>query len=475
MINCYVFAYGDDFFYKAFSSRDIKYYIDRNAEHYFLANGRVIVHLLVSFFLWLGLDVWRIVSSLMLSGIVFFGSNVAAGKDAASKNSYLFASVIMACFIGMSGITLTRQGIYWLTGSFNYVFPVLILFIYWHILSNEKKVGSKAKIALLFFSFIAGASTEQTGLMAFGITLMIFGDRLLKSKRFDKTSFYCLFTSAAGYLTVLLAPANSYRASLEKTNTLATIELMVFNARKIIASMFFSDFMMILSSVALLCAIFSILILRKYSKNRGLSLVIACFGFAVFIYYIFIDYSGFTRLSYLIPFVLVYAFILLYPSVLIYRSSKFSNSKVPAMSFILYSGAQLMMLVSPVYGLRCLLCSIFMLSVFTSSLFIIIISESFAKDKLFKNFLMILLLIFIIFSLKGFYSTYMGYKKNSAVYMDNIAKIELYKEIGTNSLELNNFPDDVFGWVMPYHNNYYDPYFRRYFGLEEKTEIVWVK
>ena len=73
--------YGDDFAYKQFTTGDFNYYISRHIQHYFLANGRVIVHILATLFLALPRYCWALFNGLMLSCIVFFGAETAGGMQ----------------------------------------------------------------------------------------------------------------------------------------------------------------------------------------------------------------------------------------------------------------------------------------------------------------------------------------------------------------------------------------------------------
>ena len=85
----------------------------------------------------------------------------------------------------MLDIFVIRQSVYWITGSFNYVYPLFMLFWYWHVLlkySNENFKGNK-----LFFtsilSFFASATVEQGGMMVFGLTTIFFLYKIFINKK----------------------------------------------------------------------------------------------------------------------------------------------------------------------------------------------------------------------------------------------------------------------------------------------------
>lgn len=171
LININICYLGDDFYYKTFTNGDFADYINSNITHYLEVNGRVIVHILASFFLWINFNFWKIFNSLMLAGIVYFGSKLASYK---SKNKYalLNSNVIFFSGVCFLDILITRQSVYWLTGSFNYVYPILMLLSYWYFLVrfNNENMGF---VLTLILSFFASATVEQISAMVFGLTLLV--------------------------------------------------------------------------------------------------------------------------------------------------------------------------------------------------------------------------------------------------------------------------------------------------------------
>ena len=74
----------------------------------------------------------------------------------------------------MLNINVIRQSFYWITGSFNYIYPLFMLFWYWYVLLKFSKDNFKGKKLLLtsILSFFASATVEQGGIMAFGLTVL---------------------------------------------------------------------------------------------------------------------------------------------------------------------------------------------------------------------------------------------------------------------------------------------------------------
>ena len=64
-----------------------------------------------------------------------------------------------------------------------------------------------------------------------------------------------------------------------------------------------------------------------------------------------------------------------------------------------------------------------------------------------------------------------GYQENAAVDAANRAAIAAYS--GEDSLVLHKLAADLYGWVLPYHNTYYDAYYKEFYGLPREVEMIW--
>lgn len=132
LVNENIYLFGDDYYYIGFSQGSIAEYFVRNAEHYTNMNGRAIVHLLVTFFLSIDMIWWKLFNSFMLACITYFGAKIATTHT-------LYAGLAFFLFTCGFGVAMSRECIYWLTGSFNYVYPLFMLFIYWYVLLKYRK------------------------------------------------------------------------------------------------------------------------------------------------------------------------------------------------------------------------------------------------------------------------------------------------------------------------------------------------
>lgn len=174
--------------------------------HFQKENGRLLAHIFTVLFLrnkatfWL----WKII--MVFATTVYC---VLIAKISSVNRSQYKSAVAITVFLFMTVISDIYTGsVYWLTGSFNYFFPVLILLtVIW--LSLNKPTS----LLLPVLGLLCGATMEQTGLMVIGWFLLILIDYIIKEKKFSFFTFVCIVTSAIGYTFVIFSPATNTRAS----------------------------------------------------------------------------------------------------------------------------------------------------------------------------------------------------------------------------------------------------------------------
>ena len=131
-------------------------------------------------------------------------------------------------------------------------------------------------------------------------------------------------------------------------------------------------------------------------------------------------------------------------------------------------GSQLMMIVSPVIGERNMLFYIAGAMIFTAWSFGLC-GEIKQKITVYAVTAVLISVALIIYS-----GTVTGYWKNAGVYRENLTKIKEYAEQhNRGSLGQKKLPEDSYGWAMPYHNAYYEPYYNICFDIPQDTEVEW--
>ena len=497
LICAQIFPYGDDFFYGIFTKEGFSRFIERHIEHYQLANGRVIVHLLATFFLGQNLWLWRIVNTLSL---VLCAALILRIAQPAPHDRPLCLALVSAVFLTLSP-QITRQSIYWLTGSFNYLYPMLILLAYWRVLQRGLQTPSKLRW-LPVFAFFAAATTEQGGLMCIGVTLLLLLDEaLLQKKRIRPAHGIALLTAAAGLLTVLLAPGVANR--VEMTDSPASgglFSLIFYNLRAQGEVLFFDPYVRIVHMGMLSLAVF---FLFRHAQNtpqgraRIIRLCGAVFGAAALLCYCCVpaDLQQASRLTAAVA-LTGYLTALFWSAIAMLRQTRDST---PLIILILAFGSQLAMTVSPVAGPRTMTSFLFMAALFLAkagaltagsgsagvfgTVFCTLLGQPYlaaltlpsvcttaaGKSRMIRY---LAILPILLTSLLCWRDTYTHTAQNAQVYRENIAAIHAYS--GTGTLIQKKLPFDGYAWAMPYHNAYYDPYYNLFFDLPMDTDIQWI-
>ncbi len=206
VLHYFVLLYGDDYYHST-AAETLKGFFDFHIHHYLKANGRALIHIAItSFFFGEGVQIWKVLSPVLFGLIVVFTAT-ACGK---TKDFSTIVLTMIVVFWGLGG-RFTSHSIYTLTPVFNYVYPFLLIFplLYY---AKETYNSDKSFKWMPVLGFFAGATMEQTGIIAIGYIVMLAFEKLIENKQFpNKTLIITFITTLAGYLTVMLAPGNFVR------------------------------------------------------------------------------------------------------------------------------------------------------------------------------------------------------------------------------------------------------------------------
>lgn len=488
---------GDDLFYGIFTKEGLARYIERHIEHYQLANGRVIVHLLATFFLGQPLWLWRVVNALCFTLCAWWIVRLATEHERARP---VAAALTCAAFL-MIDPQITRQSVYWLTGSCNYLYPMLMLLGYWLALRRGLRRGTRM-LWLPVLAFFAAATTEQGGLMCFGVTLLLLLDeKFLKKRRIRPAHVIALIACALGIATVLLAPGLANRAGMTDAPVEGgTLSLMLYNLLHQGKNLFLTGYMRIYHISMLFFATF---LLGKYTFSQKPQRLFYALGMLLgalsLVCYLCIPADlGHASLSFAAVTIGGYLLTLLWCGVGVLRERR---STLPLIALILAFGSQLAMIVSPVAGPRTMTSFLFMAALFLAcigaevmdlgalgafgTLFCARLGQPYfaalalpagyfsvfgARCK--RAFAALAIVPILLSSLLIWKDTYVHTAQNAAVYRENLAALKEYS--GTGELVQRKLPAEDYIWVMPYHNSYYDPYYNIFYDLPGSTKITWV-
>ena len=443
---------GDDYYYKTFWGEN---FWNLHKEHYMLANGRAIAHFLVSVFIAIPPVFWQILNSVFLAIIATF----SAKQFAFGKWSFVPAMIGLGMILSLRGVVI-NQSIYWLTGSFNYVYPFAILALYWYLLCKSKRTWF-----LYILAFLSGATTEQNGMMTLGITVLyLLNAKFLKKEKLSPSRVCLLIPALIGFCSVYFAPATFVRYGLETEQGI--LEVMAEQLPRLLYSFILEEYMFPFISLAFVAM--GIFIFKNIPKLRVVSIVNIL---AIFVTYYLskIPYDAAQKKVLLGLLLVIFIFAVNVIAVFINLIKNKPNGYfVICTAFILAVGTQFMMCASPVWGPRTMLCGILNLTIFSMGLMALV-----CEGKKYAVVSAVLSLAFLIMGARTYMNTYIGYKTNFGVVAVNEELIKEYKDGTTQELLQYKMPYPEHCWSMPYNSTYHTYYYKMYYGIPEDVEIVW--
>ena len=472
--------YGDDYFYATFTQNGWSGYLSANRDHYLLSNGRAMVHALDAVGLMLPPAVWQVFNALLLGSIVFLGVRLACSDrfGCGFFEGFCGAAVLTSVILYMN-IRLTNQSVYWQTGSWNYVFPVVLLLICWCLLSR-RRAGKGNAVLLSLTALLSAATTEQNAMMTIGIfVLYLLDQKLVRKEKADWAVLTALIFAFIGAATVLAAPSqwSRYADEQQKLTEMTTPQLILFNGKQIFSDLFVSDYMrpyqlMFLASIVIFVV----------SVSRGMRLgwniffkFYALCGILVMGIVLWASYLDAPNLRpYLLP-IGIMAFyelvgaILLFWYLLLRRPDGYL---VPLTAIVLAAGSQGMMLISPMLGPRTVLCAIFLIGIVAAYVVMRFLPLKKGKSET-KVLLAMLSLVMLAHAFLVFLPTVQGYQANAPIDAQNRAQIQAFLESGGDTLIQYKMKDDDYGWSFPYVSTYHQNWYKRYYKLPFDLEIRW--
>lgn len=463
-ININVNYFGDDFSYLKWTKLSAVEYLERVGKHYIYTNGRTIVHVLDSLFLKLNPIFWAIFNSLMLVGICYFAAKIIVRKN---ENKMPLAFSVMFFFVSILDILVTRQSVYWITGSFNYVYPICMFFIYWYYLIKIDE-SKKNFICAIIFGILGSASVEQMGMMTFGITVLTMLSKVKSIKEITKKDgikelfqknkriVWMLIITFVGLASVLLAPGQFVRINQESKYSRLYILL---STRWLMESFTTGDRALIYAIVInVIVALYGIHDDKDKSKKVFLSITLNLIAT------ISINLSGiFNLVVWKLIFMLV--ILLTYVYEIIYLNSKFENKLFSMFinAIILMVGSQFMMVVSNVIGERNLLPGYVMYAFVISYALANLVLPKYLNEK---TLVICLVAVGMLFNVRTAY----GYYVSKTIWNENMQKIEQHKN--DKVITLRKFKDNNYSWSALYESEDHEKYFKSFYNID--AEFNWI-
>jgi hypothetical protein len=518
MISSHVRLYGDDLTYYQFGRNGFDYFMLHHGNHYLEANGRALVHFILTLLLILPPIIWRVLTALCLTHMTWMALEILTHRVNRSRDriwTYLFVLLIVASVDPL----MASQSVFWTTGSLNYLFPMWAFFGFVHGQLSGKSMGWQ-----IVFCFLSAFSVEQGSMMLFGflvLNLMTQGLGPKESRKIRllidlKKNYLFFIISVIGLCSIMLAPSMLLRVSIEENASMVFSELIHMNVITLGTTFFFTRIMLPIS-LFLWLSLFAFIgdQVRKghhfSKKDMGAFILWVCSViYAGYYYYQYIhaahlqDIQRFSSLPMVLLFI-TFIYIILRVGVLQVKSDSGSTGVEVMILLILALGSLTMMLISPVFGFRNYLFAYFLMplyglyiipknmqsaSILVYSVIILIFKSQFTG-------LLILLSIVLLYYVVVRHVPYMkkwgyglmlclalvactimllelnkGYRINAVVYDQNIQRIVVARITGEPFVQ-KKLPIYAYRWVMPYENPTYLPNYKKYMGLSPYDTLTW--
>lgn len=225
-IDRYIYMYGDDYRYSTYFSLFSKFkgstfsfsqVIENQIYDYTHVNGRFFINIATIFTLINGIEFWRWINPFLLTLFAYF-IFYAVFVRIPKKGDEIAGWTLVSLFF-LVHIYIARQTLFYAVGSFNYVYPMLglfLLFIFFRRIDVGKPIKQKLVSALfLCLAFLLGWSQEQVALLTLGLILFWIGKEYVMTKKIKGLPILFFVVSLVGFLGLFLSPGASSRATSE--------------------------------------------------------------------------------------------------------------------------------------------------------------------------------------------------------------------------------------------------------------------
>lgn len=458
LMNLFVVNSGDDFFYAAFSNSGVGRFISAHIDHYVNINGRSIVHILDSIFLWLPHIIWKIVNPLMWVAIVmniYRLINIYV-KDRAKLRLVMF--MLCGAFLTIH-IEMAKESTLWMTGSFNYTYPLMMFTWYWYLLfTNEKQSLRK----LCVVGFFAAASMEQESALALMLAAGVAAySVLIRKQELSQKLKRALVFTAIGTVSLFLAPGNLSRMGDEISRSGGTVDNIFSGIDFMLNYCISSNYMLWITIVLMVCC-------AAYLFRHGIRWFAYILPAQIAVLFITNHSGNFEWMGIVYGIIFhasrVYYFAALAISVYVYYIKEKCILPALCAGFGIFSCAFIVF--SPTLGARVILFAEVMAIMITVMLMLKLLKK---RTMLYAG---VHLIVLALSTWNVAYITH-GFYKNSVVYKENVQLIEEWHKTNRGDLIQKQYRNDKFEHSMPYNSEYHDKRYKEFFDIPTRINIIW--
>ena len=504
----FVPLFGDDYYYASFLRKGLSFFIRENIIHYTSTNGRAFIHLLNEIIISVGPNIWWFFNTAVIGLIVWYGAAIASSRYSGKKGTFGKALVVFCCLFSFIPLPVARQSIYWATGSFNYLFPMALIFAFFYYYKKDI-IQERGYKWLCILSFLAAFTVEQAGMCAVLVNVYIFFELIISGKKPKKIYYLNLAASIIAYSTVYFAPGNQMRRTYYPEFYQNGIVHNIKNNIKPLVNLIFGSsgiyiFLLMILSFCIILALDRLTSSKAAKSKRIYFLLVPAFFSIIAIYYyvkgLTVNTAYFTDIVFVVT--VGVAFLWFFIVVLI---SFFQKENTDNLYFVLLAPLmQCVMLLSPEFGPRTVIISglllfvpltyyiikyfenIFVWTVLLTlvlifaptreTLFIVIVfvTSVFWFLLSWRSPSILALIIFIAIAFAGLLRTAEGYKENHPVHIENARLVAEHKrKLSNNGVLLQKYLVNTdYKYTMPYDDPYHLYWYKILNGIDPKTEII---
>lgn len=473
-----VYLNGDDFMYGTFAHSGI---LKNTWLYYLTGNGRFWINILDSALLRFDRYAFIVVAPwIILCFVWLFSKNLQLILKCESNenNTREFMRYGMALFACLDVLCL-RETVFWITGMMNYLFPATVLLFAYYLfrLSRLRKLTKAYIIVYYVICFLASSSVEQYALMFVGLMTLHHGWDLLNKHRIPLYEWIAYGIAIVGVSVLVLAPGNFERVSAGQA-----VWSLYDNVWALIANNTIQDPAFPYIIMLCICSIF-----LKKKKGLKVAHLWSIPVLAIFVLYVF-------RIERAIIWSIIIA-LMFYLIISIFWNSPREVQRDMLFWTIVGIGSQVMLMISIVWGFRCMLSTYLVYMILLG----ILISTFDSEEKtfilcsgIFTAINPMLTLLFwgmnFIFYLKkkellrlktqqvllrtGIVTALLilcvGYRANVSTYQENLQSTKLKND----SVTIKELPNKVYSWYSVPFNEFHDQYYRAYHGLGD-VEVLY--
>ena len=208
-VSAFVYLNGDDFMYASFARTGI---LKNVCDYYLTGNGRFWINILDSVLLWFDRYAFLILLPwIVLAFVVLLAENIQwivfGRPDRENERKLIRMGMVLLCCLD---VMCLRETVFWITGMMNYLFPATI-FLWAYLMFRKSRAEGRCGAGYYLLCFLAASSVEQYALMFVGMMTLHHGWDLIRKKRIPRAEWLAYALSIAGLAVLILAPGNFQR------------------------------------------------------------------------------------------------------------------------------------------------------------------------------------------------------------------------------------------------------------------------